>query len=185
MGKASRRTDAELDALYEQVPVIECQGLCTDSCGPVEGGHREMVRIRQAGVRLPDRDQALRQMIANDGEYTCPALADGRCSVYAVRPMICRIWGVSDDLPCPYDCPILLGGRRLTTAESLALIEAARTAGTAERPLTVAEFEAMLKHPTARAVYRRLISRPTATHPLLRGRARPAGRDAPRGTGPA
>lgn len=169
VGKSNRRTDAELDALYAQVPEIDCKGLCIDSCGPVEGGHRETVRIRQAGVRLPDRRAAVRQMIADGGEYTCPALRNGRCSVYAVRPMICRIWGASDDMPCPYGCQPRGGRRRLTAAEGLALIEAARTAGTAERATTVAEFEVMLRHPKARTMYRLLTRPPIATHPLWRG----------------
>jgi Fe-S-cluster containining protein len=31
-------------------------------------------------------------MYADGGDYTRPALVDGRCSVYDVRPMICRVW---------------------------------------------------------------------------------------------
>lgn len=27
-----------------------------------------------------------------------------RCTVYAVRPMICRLWGVTTDMACPWGC---------------------------------------------------------------------------------
>lgn len=30
--------------------------------------------------------------------------ADRRCGVYEVRPLICRLWGIIESLPCPYGC---------------------------------------------------------------------------------
>lgn len=27
-----------------------------------------------------------------------------RCSVYEIRPMICRLWGLVRGMPCPYGC---------------------------------------------------------------------------------
>jgi len=35
---------------------------------------------------------------------TCPALVNGLCSVYAVRPLICRLWGVVREMACPFGC---------------------------------------------------------------------------------
>src|SRR4051812_33693448 len=95
----AQKVDAELDALYAQVPAIGCKGLCTDACGPVSGGAREQVRMRRAGVTLPPAHEGLRLVLADPG-YRCPALVDGRCSTYEARPMICRVWGASEDLPC-------------------------------------------------------------------------------------
>ena len=28
----------------------------------------------------------------------------GRCTVYAARPMICRLWGVAQGMACPWGC---------------------------------------------------------------------------------
>lgn len=28
----------------------------------------------------------------------------GYCTVYSVRPLICRIWGATEKLPCPFGC---------------------------------------------------------------------------------
>lgn len=35
----------------------------------------------------------------------CPLLTeDGRCSAYQVRPLVCRQWGVGEDMKCPWGC---------------------------------------------------------------------------------
>ena len=36
----------------------------------------------------------------------CPYLDLGtkRCTVHSVRPMICRLWGVSENMKCPHGC---------------------------------------------------------------------------------
>ncbi len=103
----AQEADAWLAGLYEQVPTVSCKGLCDDTCGPIGMGHREWARIARAGVRLPSRavaDEAARRLWARGENYQCPALIDGRCSVYDQRPMVCRIWGVSEGLECPYGC---------------------------------------------------------------------------------
>lgn len=153
--------DEQLAALYEQVPEINCKGLCADACGPIDGGPREKVRMRRAGVKLPPRHEAVKAMIASEGNYECPALSDGQCSVYDVRPMVCRIWGAVDDMTCPYGCLPAPGQRRLNTAEAVALIDAANKAGTIEQPRTKEEFERALENPQAREALRQLLRQPT------------------------
>ncbi len=37
-----------------------------------------------------------------DGEVSCVFLKRGRCVVYRDRPDVCRRYGVSEDLQCPY-----------------------------------------------------------------------------------
>jgi hypothetical protein len=40
----------------------------------------------------------------------CTALSrTHRCKIYAVRPLICRIWGLTEKLRCPYGC-VPVGG---------------------------------------------------------------------------
>src|SRR5688572_3091327 len=92
--------DARLAALYAQVPQPNCKGLCSTSCGAISMHPRERQRIRDLGVTIPHHQDALDTLI-HDGEYTCPALKDDRCTVYDDRPMICRLWGSVDGMPCP------------------------------------------------------------------------------------
>lgn len=50
---------------------------------------------------------------------TCSALgADNRCRGYEARPLICRIFGVAEELQCPHGC---VAERLLTKEESLKL----------------------------------------------------------------
>jgi Fe-S-cluster containining protein len=59
---------------------------------------QQQIRVRH-GVRLP-----LLGAFGATGER-CPALSDaGRCTVYDDRPFVCRIYGVTEMLACPYGC---------------------------------------------------------------------------------
>lgn len=138
MGRAEE-VDAELDALYDQVPDVGCKGLCADACTAIDGGPRELVRMTRAGVRLPPREEAIIATETKPG-WRCPALVDGQCSVYRVRPMICRLWGASEDMPCEHGCrPV--HGSLLTSAQTIALLDAAQCAGTPRQPVTVEQVE--------------------------------------------
>jgi putative zinc- or iron-chelating protein len=97
---AARRVIAErLDALYAQIPGVECKGLCAHSCRlPIRLAPGERDRIsREGGVELPLAHEAHEAI-------PCPALQDGRCTVHKVRPMMCRRYGVDESIPCPHGC---------------------------------------------------------------------------------
>jgi Fe-S-cluster containining protein len=89
--------------LYAQIPDVQCKGLCQEACGPIDMHPYERARIRQAGVQIPAPEKALAQLVIG-GDYTCPALVDGGCSVYDLRPIICRAWGASEAMPCDHGC---------------------------------------------------------------------------------
>lgn len=95
MAPNPRRLDARLEAVYEQVPKIACQGLCHDSCGPIEVGLRERQRIEQ---------RAGKQLACGAGASCTMLTDDRRCSVYDIRPLLCRLWGVLRRMRCPYGC---------------------------------------------------------------------------------
>jgi Fe-S-cluster containining protein len=51
---------------------------------------------RSVGGRPPDY---------KPGSLRCPMLSvNGRCTVYSVRPFICRLWGTIETLACPEGC---------------------------------------------------------------------------------
>lgn len=95
-----QRAIAALEELYAGLPSLTCRGLCGHACSShVDASVLERERIAAAGVDLdtPTADGA------------CPALstalvASGRCTVYAVRPMVCRLWGSAASMPCPHGC---------------------------------------------------------------------------------
>ena len=94
-----REVNAALDALYAELPGLECRGLCQQSCGPISMSRMEWRRI------LDRRDVDATQARKLRADLTCPLLApNGRCRVYATRPMICRLWGVAEDMPCLWGC---------------------------------------------------------------------------------
>jgi Fe-S-cluster containining protein len=107
-----RRTRAEaierLEELYAQLPSVTCRGLCHDTCTSIDASELERERLRERGVVLPARvaRDRLRTLIAEGRTPRCPALsALNTCSVYAVRPLICRGWGaVYPGLLCEHGC---------------------------------------------------------------------------------
>ncbi|MEW1679380.1 YkgJ family cysteine cluster protein [Streptomyces noursei] len=118
--------DAALDALYAQVPNIACKGHCHTSCRPITMSDRERSRIRQnTGVTIPPVAQ-----MHKEGRPTCPALTDeNRCSVYALRPMICRIWNASEAIRCRFGCLPLNDASLLSKADTERLLGEAMNAG--------------------------------------------------------
>lgn len=102
-------------AIYERVPKVQCKRRCQQACGPVfdAGGltERELSRI----VGLVGRREA------RDG-LVCGYLdRSGLCSIYGMRPLVCRLWGAVDhpQMRCPHGCE---PDRWLTDEEAYALL---------------------------------------------------------------
>lgn len=56
---------------------------------------------------------------------TCPQLSrTHRCKIYAVRPLICRIWGLTEMLKCPHGC--VPDGGFLSEEDAYVLLNQAR-----------------------------------------------------------
>jgi hypothetical protein len=74
---------------------MHCQGFCSDSCGPIGMSVRERARLIERA----------RKPVVCGERATCSLLTGERkCSVYDIRPMICRLWGLVRSMPCPYGC---------------------------------------------------------------------------------
>lgn len=83
-----------VQSLYRLVPDVGCKGLCTQSCGPILYSVAEGSSIA--------RKHGARPVPSNGG--TCSSLRDGKCSVYADRPMICRLYGAVASMRCQWGC---------------------------------------------------------------------------------
>lgn len=88
---------AQLAAIYAQVPrMVDCKGECWRSCGPVV----------QLGMPTPYEYARLKDVprTSNPDLSDCELLENHRCSAYELRPFICRLWGTTPTMRCPYGC---------------------------------------------------------------------------------
>ena len=102
----------QLAALYARVPEMQCRGRCQDACGPIGMSTTEREQLEAAAAR------PLRVV----GSTLLCSMLDvvGRCSGYAARPLICRLWGAVETMRCPWGCK---PERLLADAEARALLE--------------------------------------------------------------
>lgn len=95
-----RRALTRIRELYALVPDVGCRGLCTAFCVPIHMSTAEAATVDAAAPNAHRADGC-----SPLGAPRCPQLAaDGRCSVYDDRPMICRLWGASTHMRCPHGC---------------------------------------------------------------------------------
>lgn len=89
-------TKQKLALLYRQLPRVSCQGKCQEACGPIACSTVEAEQMRRfAGRPL--------SFSAINGKCTY-LNQHGRCDVYPVRPLVCRVFGASEKLPCIWGC---------------------------------------------------------------------------------
>lgn len=156
--QANRVARARLAELYARIPDMACRGLCAVTCTTIEMSNVERARIARAGVRILPVVELDPVRIGKD---PCPALtADQRCSVYNVRPLICRIWGAVERVRCPHGCEPV-GGKWLTDEDAFAMMcEADEIGGAApgrERISAVLARQFMRDDPQFAAGVRRVL----------------------------
>jgi Fe-S-cluster containining protein len=171
MGLTNSEKDAQLASLYARIPRIpDCDGRCWTSCGPVEMSDRERQRIRAAGTRITPYTQAM----ANAGSFWCDALTgEKRCAVYDLRPILCRLWGAVEGMPCVYGC--VPEGGYLTDAEGARLIaESLRIGGSGYGSGGAAQVDAAMAREGIRAEMERIRARGRAGEQNLAAESVPA-----------
>lgn len=115
----------KLHAVYAQIPKLPCTGKCKVHCTLIP-----MTKIETRIIRKVRRDAEFMNlpmpghyaMVANEGVDgpVCKMLVAGQCSIYDDRPFVCRLYGVTEDLPCTHGCT---PERVLTRKEVLGLME--------------------------------------------------------------
>lgn len=110
-----------VEAVYAKVPSAHCKGLCVPCCAPIGPVVPLFERDRIAARTGKNMNTtASKTGLPLEGERCNMLTAAGTCSVYDIRPMICRIFGVAADLACPFGCD---GNGSLTAAEGRELYE--------------------------------------------------------------
>lgn len=143
MAPNPRRLNQRLDELYARLPPLECKQLCSDSCGPFVTSEHELARVQRAAGRPLEHSA--------DCADCSMLTTDRRCSVYDIRPMICRLWGMTENMPCPYGC--VPDGGRLSVEEGYAfLVEAFEIGGwpVGAKRFSNSEIRALLADPAKR-----------------------------------
>lgn len=143
---APPRPSPELRELWDRVPGIACQGKCSNSCGPI-------------GVS-PEEDDLLKARSGkgaetrSDGSMVCVHLSlNGRCTVYSIRPLLCRLWGVVESMRCPHGCE---PERVLTDQEGYELLAHTFESDEEKRDATIAALRQM--DPQTRDAIREYVS---------------------------
>lgn len=80
--------------VFTDLPKVQCKGLCHTQCTFIVYTDTE---------RRMMRDISGKETSNVDG--VCSNLtADKKCAVYKNRPLICRLYGVTEGLLCPHGC---------------------------------------------------------------------------------
>lgn len=81
----------------DRIPAFACIPGCHDCCGPVAASSWE---VKQMGPAPPKK---------GDSGLSCSFLGSNGCTVYAERPLICRLYGTVPSLRCPHGrAPLML-----------------------------------------------------------------------------
>jgi hypothetical protein len=98
--------------LARELPTMRCERRCHGACGPVLMSRAEENRIR---------DRLHGGFIhARDPDGLCNRLThDNLCSIYSIRPAVCRLWGLAEGMLCPFGCR---PSRVLTKEEGYAIL---------------------------------------------------------------
>jgi uncharacterized protein len=108
------------------IPAFDCKPGCHDCCGVVPFSDSEK---RAAQARFPLvawKKFGADSWLASGAlkTFSCPFVGNGGCSIYAIRPTVCRLFGAVDNelMRCPHGCgPDAL----LSEAQSRAALAAA------------------------------------------------------------
>ena len=92
---------------------------CGECCGVIPANDAEIEAIRAYLVKHPDiRALAIRQ---SGRLLDCPFRDNykHRCAIYPIRPMVCRLCGVSKGMHCAHGNSMEIDGRRFLNDHSL------------------------------------------------------------------
>lgn len=103
--KEWKRRDKKVRELYKKIPMVKCQGKCTESCSFPVFTEVEKRRVANKHDKWGTMQRADGNgYIPETEDGTCPFLKEGRCSIYKDRPMVCRMFGCTPAMTCSFGC---------------------------------------------------------------------------------
>ncbi|MBL1176890.1 YkgJ family cysteine cluster protein [Pantanalinema sp. GBBB05] len=106
---------ARLQEIYQSLPKINCQQKCQACCTIITLSPIEIEHLKQNGKGLP----VARYSKEFDYQMCSHLRQNGDCAIQPVKPLICRLWGLTETMVCPHGCE---PERRLTREEMLDLM---------------------------------------------------------------
>lgn len=112
---------AELEAIYAKIPEMECVPGCSCCCGPTW-----WLPVEADNIREYLKEHNMRELRARS--LLCPYfdVEQGKCSIYPVRPVVCRLYGVvekNEDKLYDMTCHFVDVEIKLTDAEATAILQ--------------------------------------------------------------
>ncbi len=89
----------DINDIYELIPDFYCTEGCHDCCQNFGVPSRTRVEDERVKAFLRKNSMQLGEAKGN----TCPYLNETGCSIYPVRPLICRLYGTSPNYRCKMD----------------------------------------------------------------------------------
>ena len=110
----------------DSIPTFDCKPGCHDCCGLVPFSESEKQAAQARAPLLAWERFGADSWIASAAlqNFTCPFVGKSGCSIYDIRPKVCRLFGAVDHpmMRCPHGCgPEAL----LSEAQSRAALAAA------------------------------------------------------------
>lgn len=153
---------AVLRKLYATLPTLECKGLCSSSCQTrIDMSLAERARIEAI------RGKPIPEWMRDERGLPCPLLHNHRCSVYSVRPMVCRIWGTAahPKFRCPHGCQ---PDRWLTDVDVITLLmDSYEAGGQPSGLIRVEDVRQLIQRPEVAALLARLLAGDESVFPEL------------------
>ncbi len=87
----------DIEDLYGLVPDVNCPPGCIECCRNFGVPSRTRVEDERLKAFLRANGRTLGEAKGN----TCPYVCETGCTVYPVRPLICRLFGTSPNYQCP------------------------------------------------------------------------------------
>jgi hypothetical protein len=104
----------KLREIYAKIPELKCVKGCTECCGnpaePVKKGYLPFTplfwsKIEAENIRRYLKEKGIKERLVVNPLEPCPYIENGKCLIYPARPLMCRLFGVVEDLKCPYVKP--------------------------------------------------------------------------------
>jgi len=88
-----------------KLPKMQCDNGCGGCCGVVPVTNKEFEVILEYVLE--------KEIVPVDNGVTCPLYTDGKCSVYTVRPLLCKLFGHNEAMKCPRGYNVNVPSRKL------------------------------------------------------------------------
>ena len=89
----------KIQDLYAQIPEVPCLPGCTACCQAF--GVPSQTKIETRRIKRYLNENGIIFKLAEG--TTCPYVSDRGCTIYPVRPFICRLFGAAPNLQCHLD----------------------------------------------------------------------------------